>query len=261
MSTKKPPAVAKATSTKPAKVVISIPAKKIALYHLDTCDAAIVAYYSDGGVDYAEVEVHVNGGLPPGTYRFSLAENGMTISFSRGISAVCFDTKRFRGVMGPKYSQSSSWVMAFDNAVQAMYHNKVTPDTGGQYWGAPQVINLREKCTGTPVINIYPYRTNFKIEGARQYNILVHCRVQLAVQRISRSAPTHSRVIDLFDIQSSQDSHDQAHPSPPPQRHNKKRARYANANAVQRRSISNEDEEDESENEMDDEVDHDYDAL
>ena len=125
------------------------------------------------------------------------------------------------------------------------------------------MIHLREKCMGTPVINVYPYRTTFKIDKARQYNTLAHCRVQLAVQRISRSAPTHSRVIDLFDIQSSQDSHDQAHPSPPPQRHNKKRksARYANANAVQRRSISNEDEEDESENEMDDEVDHDYDAL
>jgi len=105
----------------------------------------------------------------------------------------------------------------------------------------------------------------FKIEGARQYNTLAHCRVQLAVQRISRSAPTHSRNIDLFDIQSSQESNDQAHPPPPPQRHNKKRksARYVNANAVQRRSISNEDEEDDSENEMDfdDEVDNEYDAL
>ena len=107
-------------------------------------------------------------GAPPSTYCFSLAENRMTISFSRGISAVCFDTRQFRGVMGPKYSESSSRVMAFDNAVQAMYRDKVTPDAGGQYWGAPQVIHLREKCTGTPVINVYPYCTTFKIEGARQ---------------------------------------------------------------------------------------------
>ncbi len=97
MSTKKPPAVAKATTTKPAKVVISPPTKKIALYHLDMRDAAIVAYYSDGGVDYAKVEVHVNGGLPPGTYRFSLAKNGMTISFLRGIGAMCFETRQFWG--------------------------------------------------------------------------------------------------------------------------------------------------------------------
>ena len=138
---------------------------------------------------------------PPGTYRFSLAENGMTILFSRGISAMCFDTRRFQGVMGIKYSESSSRVMAFDNAVQAMYRDKVTPDAGGQYWGAPQGIHLREKCTGTPVIHTYVYPTSFKIEGARQYNTLAHCRVQLAVQRISRSAPNHSRVINLFNIQ------------------------------------------------------------
>ena len=172
--------------------------------------------------------------------------------------------------MGPKYSESSSRVMAFDNAVQAMYHDKVTPDAGGQYWGAPQVIHLREKCTGTPVINVYPYRTTFKIDKARQYNTLAHCRVQLAVQRISRSAPTHSRVIDLFDIQSSQESHDRdnrGHPPPPTQRHNKKRksARYVGNNAVQCRSNSKEEEEDAyDDNNMeydDEEEDNMYDAL
>jgi hypothetical protein len=104
--------------------------------------------------------------------------------------------------------------MAFDNAVQAMYHNKVTPDAGGHYWEAPQVIHHREKCTGTPVIKVYPYRMSFKIKEARQDNTLVHCRVQLVVQPISRSVPTHSRVIDLFNIQSSQESHDNHDPPP-----------------------------------------------
>ncbi len=127
------------------------------------------------------------------------------------------------------------------------------------------MINLCEKCTWTPVINVYPYCTIFKIKGAHQYNTLVHCWVQLAVQRISRSAPTHSWVIDLFDIQSSQESHDRddhAPPRPPPQHHHKKRklARYV-GNAVQHRSISKEEEEDtyndnmESDNEGDNEYD------
>jgi hypothetical protein len=100
---------------------------------------------------------------------------------------MCFDTRRFWGVIGSKFSESSSHVTAFDNAVQAMYRNKVTPDAGGQYWGAPQVINLHEKCTGTPMINVYPYRMNFKIEGTRQYNTLVHCRVQLARKESRRA--------------------------------------------------------------------------
>jgi hypothetical protein len=175
---------------------------------------------------------------------------------------VCFDTHRFRGVMGSKFSESSSRVMTFGNAVQAMYHDKMTPDTGGQYWGAPQVIHLREKCTGTPVIHVYPYRTSFKIEGARQYNTLAHCRMQLAVQRISRSAPTHSRVIDLFGIQSSQESHDDHAPPPPPhQHHHKKRksVRYV-GKTVQHHSIRKEGEEDDYDDmDYDDERDNEFD--
>ena len=87
-----------------------------------------------------------------------------------------------------------------------MHQSKVSPDAVGQYWGAPQVIRLTEKCTGTPLESIYHYRTPFKVEGHHQYNTLLHCRVQLAVQRYSNAAPTHSRVIDLFGIQSSQES-------------------------------------------------------
>jgi len=119
--------------------------------------------------------------------------------------------------MGRNFSKLSSHIMAFDNAVQDMYRDKVTPDAGGQYWGAPQVIHLRKKCTGTPVIHTYVYPTSFKIEGSHQYNTLAHCRVQLAVQRISRSAPTHRQVINLFDIQSpSQESRDDRDDHAPP---------------------------------------------
>jgi hypothetical protein len=163
--------------------------------------------------------------------------------------------------MSPKYSESSSRVMAFDNAVQAMYHDKVIPDAGGQYWGPPQVIQLCKKCTGTPVIHTYVYPTSFKIEGARQYNTLAHCWVQLAVQCISRLAPTHSRVINLFDIQSpsqeSRDDHDdRGSPPPPHQHHHKKRksARYV-GNAVQCHSIS--EEEGEEEDDYDGNMDYD----
>ncbi len=63
------------------KVVVPLPAK-IMLYHLNS-NPAIFTYYSDKGVDYAEVELHVNGALPPGTYRFALARDGMTILFHK----------------------------------------------------------------------------------------------------------------------------------------------------------------------------------
>jgi hypothetical protein len=57
-------------------------------------------------------------------------------------------------------------------------------------------------------VSIYPYKKGFKIQGHHQYDTLAHCRVQLAVQRFSNAAPTHSRVTDLFGIASSQESND-----------------------------------------------------
>ena len=97
-----------------------------------------------------------------------------------------------------------------------MRHNKVSHDAGGQYWGAPQVIRLREECTGTPTMSIYPYPTKNVIRGHRQYNTLAHCRVQLAKQRYSNVTKTHVKTIDLFGIQSSQESSHDDPPSPPP---------------------------------------------
>ncbi len=177
---------------------------------------------------------------------------------------MCFDTRRFWGMMGIKFFESSLRVMAFDNAVQAMYHDKVTPDAGGQYWGGPPSDPPSREVHGDPRDQRVSLPHNLQDRGSPPVT-LAHCRVQLAVQRISRSAPTHSRVIDLFDIQSSQESHDRDDrdpPPPPPQRHHKKRklARYA-GNAVQCRSISKEEEEDVYDDmDFDDEGDNEYDG-
>ena len=145
----------------------------------------------------------MNGALPPGTYRFALAEDRMTISFSQGTSEICFDKGWLRGVMGTKFHKSSSHIIAYSNTVQAMHKDKVVPDATGMYWGAPQVIHLRKKYTGTPIINLFPYHTSKKINGFRQFNTPMHCRVQLAVQHVYVPACTKSRVIDLFGIASS----------------------------------------------------------
>ena len=186
----------------------------------------------------------------PGTYRFALAEDGMTISFSQGTSEICFDEGRLRGVMGAKFDESSSRVIAYSNAVQAMHRDKVIPDATGMYWGAPQVIRLQEKCTGTPVVDLFPYRTSEKINGSRQYNTIVHCRVQLAVQRVYVQARTTSRVIDLFGIASSQESNDDPPPPPPPRNRKRKRRPAAQDTASKRsprRSITSEEYEREEE--------------
>jgi len=187
------------------------------------------------------VEIHIPGMVAEGTYRFALAEDGMSITWQRAINRVCLSKERLRGVMGEKYSSSSSRVIAYDDATQEMRHDKVAHDVGGQYWGTPQVIRLREECTGTPTMSIYPYPTKNVIRGHRQYNTLAHCRVQLAKQRYSNVTKTHVKTIDLFGIQSSQESsHDDA-PSPPPHRP-RQRARHSSTppRLAPRRSIVSE---------------------
>jgi hypothetical protein len=233
-------AAAKKTPAAAAVATMSPPPQKIALFSLDTRDAAIVAYYNDEGVDYAEVEIHVNGVVPLGTYRFALAEDGMSITWQRGIDKVCLNKDRLRGVMRDKFSSSSSRVVAYCDATQEMHRNKVSPDAGGQYWGAPQVIRLREKCTGTPTDAIYPYPTKTKVDGHRQYNTLAHCRVQLALKHYSNAAPTHYRTIDLFGIQSSQESHDDPDSPPPPKKRRHKKHASPPPRLAPRRSVVSE---------------------
>ncbi len=122
-----------------------------------------------------------------------------------------------------------------DNVLQKMHLNRLTPDASGLYWGAPQVIRLSKKVTGLHLKSVHPYPTKVKIQGATQYNTLTHCRVMLARQCIKASAPMHYRVINLFGLQSSQESKDdhQEPPYSPP-----KRSRNTDAHVVTSRRHS-----------------------
>jgi hypothetical protein len=208
----KPPADKKKTAS--AVVAIPTPAKKIALYYLDTRDTSVVAYYQDDGVSYAEVALYINGVVPKGTYRFTVAEDAMSVSWQRAIHKCCFDKKLLQGIMKDKYSSSHSSVIAYDNVLQEMHLNRLTPNASGLYWCAPQVIRLSEKVIGLHLELVHSHPTKVKIQVATQYNTLMHCRVMLVRQRIKASAPMHYRVIDLFGLQSSQES-DNNHQEPP----------------------------------------------
>jgi hypothetical protein len=122
----------------------------IALYSLDVHNAAIITYYNDEGIDYAEVKVYVNGVIPPGKSHFLLAEDRMSVSWQRAVDWRCFLKEHLCGVMCGKFSTSHSCVIAYCNVVQVMKRNKMIPDAGGLYWGTPQVIRLNQCCTGPP---------------------------------------------------------------------------------------------------------------
>ena len=79
------------------------------------------------------------------------------------------------------------------------------------------MIKLTEKVPGSPVESVYSYPTKVKIQGHTQYNTLEHCRVKLAKQIIEATTKTHVAVavLDLFNLQLSQESHNGNDRQPP----------------------------------------------
>ncbi len=116
--------------TASADAAIPAPAKKIALYYLNTCDTAVVAYYQDDGAGYIEVALYINGVVPKGTYRFTVAEDGMSVTWQRAIHKRCFGKKLLQGIMKDKYFSSHSRVIAYDNVLQEMHVNSDVNESG-----------------------------------------------------------------------------------------------------------------------------------
>jgi hypothetical protein len=217
-------------------------------------NVAVIACYNGEGIDYAKVEVHVDGVIPLGTSCFLLAKDGMLVAWQQAMDRRCSSKKHLRGVMCGKFSTSHSRVIAYCIVVQVMKCNKVIPDAGGHYWGTPQVICLNQHCTGTPHEAIYPYPMQHKITDSNgikqhQYNTLAHCRVQLAEQRYTNVSATHYSTINLFGIGLPQESHSDP-PTPPPKHRNKK------AKHVRRRYIEEEEDDEHDDHYNDDEDDN-----
>ncbi len=138
MSTKKTPATAPAGSTMTCCCLDAPPAivakKSIVPYYLDTRDMAIVAYYhNNDGVNYAKVKIHVNSMIQENACRFTLVDDGMSISWQRVISKVCFSKDRLEGVMEDNFLLSRSHVAAYSSVLQCMRHDSFNPDAGGLY--------------------------------------------------------------------------------------------------------------------------------
>ena len=133
-----------AISTKPAAAVAAAdtvmppPAAKTKLlvpYSIDMCNAAVVTYYNDAAVDYAEVEIRVNGVVPEGSCKFMVAADCMSISWQHATDNICFASKHLKATMKEDYSMSHNRVIAYDDVARKMIGNKVTPGTAGRFWG------------------------------------------------------------------------------------------------------------------------------
>jgi hypothetical protein len=91
----------------------------------------------------------------------------------------------------------------------------------GLFWGEPQVVRLRWKCTGTPTaVNKHDYWTEYKVRDKRglwhvQCNCILIVTVKKAEERTQAELEVATSYVDLFGINSSQSQRSDGPPSPP----------------------------------------------
>ena len=105
MPPKRKPAASAGPKTTGEVVVADVtppPASKktIKPFFLDVHDGYVVSYYAEGGLDYAEVVVHVNGVLATNACRFEVHPDSMAITWMRAIHQICFAKEHLRAIMG-----------------------------------------------------------------------------------------------------------------------------------------------------------------
>ncbi len=62
--------------------------KPLVPYSANVRGVAIVSYYNDTVIDYAEVKIHVNGVVPKGSCKFAVAADCMSILWQRATDKI-----------------------------------------------------------------------------------------------------------------------------------------------------------------------------
>ena len=142
-----------------------------------------------------------------------LSDDGYTIRWSRPVDAFLFSMEHLCSIMGRAYSDSHVRVRSYDEVTQAILHDKIEVDANGLFWGKPQEIHLKKRCTGTIETTAMPYRAPPPIvpitdkHGHRhhQYHTIIQVKAQLVEQRktaMKKAAKTHP--LEIYEIASSQ---------------------------------------------------------
>ncbi len=216
------------STTTPAVRVIS------EIYDLSTQDKYAISYFAEGSTDFADIKFFVNGMLPKvGGYLATLSNDGFAINWSRPIEEHLFTMGHLKSIMGEDYSPSHVRVRSFDEVTQTMYKNKIKSNTNEVYWGDPQKVHLKSKSTGTPITQAKVYQappivdvsTDRKGRQNYQFHTIVSCKIQLADLRKTATIKAKTKVVDMYDIPSSQGTT----PSPGPRRSRKRQCDWGAA--------------------------------
>jgi hypothetical protein len=201
-------------------------------FSVDAEDPLTAHYYAVGAYDYANVVLHVNGTMQNSEYQIRVAKDSLLVSFMRAICSCSFDKKILRKIMGVEYRKSSAHVVALDDTALEMQAKNVRP-MNGLFWGEPQVVRLRWKCTGTHTHNDkHNYPTEYKVKDKKgvwhvQCDCIVLVTVRKTEEQTQAKLEVESSYVNLFRINSSQSQRSDGPPSPPPCRHKKREERHA----------------------------------
>jgi hypothetical protein len=222
--------MAAASAKPPSPVAAAAAPAATTSFSVDAEDPITVSDYTVGAYNYADVGFRINGTMQKSEYQVRVAEDGLSVSFVRAISAMSFDKKILRKIMGAEYRESSSRVVAWDDTALAMQAKNVRP-VNGLFWGEPQVARLMWKCTGTPTaVNKHDYPTEYKVRDIRGvWHVQCDCIVIVTVRKVEERTQAELEVatsyVDLFGIDSSQSQRsDDPPPSPPHCRRKKRRS-------------------------------------
>jgi len=149
--------------------------------------------------------------MKKGEYEVQVAEDGLSVSFRRAICLRSFNKKILRKIMGVEYRESSARVVAWDDTALEMQQQNVRP-LNGLFWGEPQVVQLRWKCTGTPTrVDKHDYLTEHRVKDKQgEWHVQCDCIVLVTVRKAEEQTQAELEVetsyVDLFGIDSSQES-------------------------------------------------------
>ena len=182
------------------------PARKYFL--VNATDCFLVMYYGKGVNDYADMAIIVNSTTKKGSYDVKVAKDGLSLSWRRASRSKCFNKEILKKILGDEYRNSSHCVVAWDDLRMEM-RNKNMRSKQGLFGGAPMVLHLKWKCTGTPIVNVKDYPTSYKVkdksgEVHTQCNCIVLITVKKAEERFKEAVKEERGCVDLFGNYSSQ---------------------------------------------------------
>ena len=177
---------------------------------IDSNNKFLGSYYCEGMQDYADMVVHINGVLRGGDYHMSIATDGKSILWQRGVQAICFTKYIVKSILKDSYSPLSHCTVTYDNVTQEMKVKKVLPENK-QFWGAPQVMRIKWECTGTFSIIKRDYEIDYVIvddkkQRNHQCNSICIIKVKKTKERAVTEAEVDTWKISLFGA-FSQSSH------------------------------------------------------